>query len=246
MYYMGGKARLARRITETILQATNNRSLLIEPFIGGGWVTAQLASHFDAVKAYDVHEDLVQLWQQGIDRSFEPPKHVSRELYHELKAQTMHSALRGLVGFGMSFGGKWFGGYTGGWNLEEVRSQAKNAPRSYWTPARNGYISKVEAIRPNTTVELKSFYDLEITPDAVVYCDPPYASTTDYTHSFDSERFWCGAEEWSKVSEVFVSEATVRPGWEVLWSIERRRDMRTGDGRMSQELLMYKGPHSGS
>lgn len=137
---MGGKARLARRITETILQATNNRSLLIEPFIGGGWVTAQLASHFDAVKAYDVHEDLVQLWQQGIDRSFEPPEHVSRELYHELKAQTMPSALRGLVGFGMSFGGKWFGGYTGGGNLEEVRSQTKNAQRSYWTPARNGYI----------------------------------------------------------------------------------------------------------
>lgn len=52
----------------------------------------------------------------------------------------------------------------------------------------------------------KDYRDLYIPDDAVVYCDPPYASTADYGGTFDRRAFyaWCRAVR--KLHPVFVSE----------------------------------------
>jgi len=95
---MGGKARIAKQLTTEILAKANSNQLLIEPFIGGGWVTAQLAPHFNTVQAYDLHEDLVLMWQQVLDGTFVPPTETSREEYMFYKNSDVPSALRGFLG----------------------------------------------------------------------------------------------------------------------------------------------------
>ena len=50
----------------------------------------------------------------------------------------------------------------------------------------------------------KSYDEVEILPNSVIYCDPPYIGTNNYINSFDHEKFW----NWVKVQTqpVFVSE----------------------------------------
>ena len=49
-----------------------------------------------------------------------------------------------------------------------------------------------------------SYQDVEIEPDSVVYCDPPYVNTTGYGCEFDHEVFYDWLE--SLVVPVFISE----------------------------------------
>lgn len=57
----------------------------------------------------------------------------------------------------------------------------------------------------------KDYRDLYIPDGAVVYCDPPYASTTGYGGGFDHRAFyaWCGAV--GKSHPLFVSEYWMPP-----------------------------------
>ena len=64
MHYMGGKSRIAKQLTEVILEYAESRDVLIEPFMGAANMTAALAPHFDRVYAYDIHEDLILMWRQ--------------------------------------------------------------------------------------------------------------------------------------------------------------------------------------
>ncbi|MCI0673576.1 MAG: hypothetical protein L0Y64_24260, partial [Myxococcaceae bacterium] len=62
-------------------------------------------------------------------------------------------------------------------------------------------------------------------PGHVVYADPPYLGTARYSMGFDQEDFyaWCEARA-REGAAVLVSEFTNpgRPGWEVVWSMERK------------------------
>ena len=50
----------------------------------------------------------------------------------------------------------------------------------------------------------KSYDEIEILPNSVVYCDPPYKGTTGYLSSFDHDRFWNWVRRQN--NPVFVSE----------------------------------------
>src|SRR5699024_3785535 len=131
MQYMGGKARIARRIVEAILEATPNRTRWVEPFVGGAWVLEHAAPHFQELSAGDVVPDL-QLLYEAVAGGWEPPKTLSRDEYRELKPSTP-SALRAFAGFGCSFGGKWFGGFCG---------DQKNGRRTYQELAQNNLLRR--------------------------------------------------------------------------------------------------------
>lgn len=246
MHYMGGKARIAKQLTTEILAKANSNQLLIEPFIGGGWVTAQLAPHFNTVQAYDLHEDLVLMWQQVLDGTFVPPTETSREEYMFYKNSDVPSALRGFLGFGMSYAGKWFGGYTGGGNSEEIAVKALVKPgsqRDYIGQAGNGLLRKA-AFMGNVEVARSNFFDIEVVPGSVLYCDPPYARTTGYSSGgFDSERFWVRCSEWAEVAQVFVSEENAPADWESIWSKSTLRSVDS-NSQAAVEHLFYRGPES--
>lgn len=212
MQYLGGKSRLSARIANAILVHTSNRTFYAEPFVGGGSIAEKLVPYFAEVEAFDVHEDLILMWQ-ALQVGWVPPQSVSEATYNVLR-KAPPSALRGFVGFGCSWGGKWFGGYArqaGGYNY------AAGAARSVVKIARN--IARARLC-------LLDYRDFEPEAGDVVYCDPPYANVTGYSNSFDNREFWTLMNAWvARDAIVFVSEYNAPDNWQPILEIEKTREM---------------------
>ena len=82
------------------------------------------------------------------------------------------------------------------------------------------------------------FDRLKIPPRSLIYCDPPYAGTTDYKTKFDHSVFWQWCRE--KVKEghtVFVSEYNAPADFVCVWSKNITKNLHTGPGRKTTEKL---------
>ena len=110
MRYVGGKTRIAKWVAEHVSSLTNGHNTYLEPFVGSGATFVKLAPRFQSAIAADDHADLILMWK-ALAAGWDPPEHVSKDEYVALRAAEP-SALRGFVGFGASFSGKWFGGYV--------------------------------------------------------------------------------------------------------------------------------------
>src|ERR1700750_2056717 len=107
---MGGKTRIAKDLARAMLASTSERDVYVEPFVGAGSVAAEMVPFFDGAILSDASPDLIAMWQ-ALQNGWEPPENVTLEEY-EAQRHAPVSALRGFVGYGCSFGGKWFGGYA--------------------------------------------------------------------------------------------------------------------------------------
>lgn len=223
MRYIGGKYRLAKRISETILGREASRLHYVEPFVGGAAVLEKMAPHFAHSDASDMSYDLILMWQ-SLQAGWDPPNVVTEEQYAALR-DAEPSAFRGLVGFGGSFGGKWFGGYARG------GTEADGSPRNHLAESVRSVL-KTRNILDGLDVRFRhgDYRESQIIRDSVVYCDPPYANTQGYksVDAFDSEVFWTVMNEWCDFgASVYVSEYTAPPGWVSLWESEQLTNLKT-------------------
>lgn len=226
MRYPGGKFRQRKQFVPAILSHTPNRQRYLEPFVGGGSMLERMAPHFEQVRASDIHEDLILMYQ-ALKDGWEPPTEVSREDYYEVKATNGPSALRGFIGFGVSFGAKWFGGYA----------EAETAGRS----ARN--LQRVmNSLPEDTRFSLKSFEEWDPQPGTVVYCDPPYRNVGKVygKHSgFPHDEFWALMNEWvARGVHVFVSEYSAPDGWVFITESVQKRTL-AGDFPEARKRNQY-------
>lgn len=178
---------------------SDGRTRWVEPFMGGGSVAEEAARHFTTLTLSDVHPDLILMWQRA-QSGWIPPTIVTEQDYRLYKDSEIPTATRGFVGFAASFGAKWFGGYAR--SRKTTRNYADEGSRSVQQTGR----ALADALIVRRSYELA---DEDVTADTVVYCDPPYESTTSYggTLAFDHERFWRTTREWaSRGALVFVSE----------------------------------------
>lgn len=206
--YQGGKSRVSKDIAQVILNSTTNRERYLEPFIGGGAMAEKMGHHFNECHYSDLHQDLVMMWNAVVNEGWEPPSELTEEEYYSLK-DAEPSPLRAFAGFACSFGGKFFGGYA--------RSKKTHYPS---TGRRSVLRGRAMSGAESTKYTHASYEALEVRPGDVVYCDPPYESTTGYkTGAFDSPRFWAVAQAWAEAgATVFVSEYQAPEGWEEVWS----------------------------
>lgn len=233
MQYMGGKARIARRLVEAILADTDARDVWYEPFVGGGNVMEHAAPHFRRSVGSDSHPDLIMMWQH-VTAGGMIPDFVSRETYQELR-KSEPSAMRGFAGFGASFGGKWFGGYGVSPRDGEVCRQSART------------VNRQAAVFTKHDVRFRCWEFGKITPPvgAVVYCDPPYAGTTKYsTSDFDYDVFYKTLIDWSTDRAVYLSEYAV-PDYvpaTVIWSREKSMPLdKASNNRVAIENLYRIG-----
>lgn len=212
MRYLGGKCRLAKGISEVILGSTISRRRYIEPFVGGGAVAVKMAPHFEQVRLSDTLHDLILMYQ-ALQDGWVPPDEVSEDLHRQLRDQ-FPSALRGFVGLGCSYAGKFFGGYA----------KDSKGTRNYAAEAKRGLLRDMQQLQ-NAVFIISDYRHLNIGDGDVVYCDPPYANTSGYTvGDFDSDAFWSVARGWHKMgAAVFVSEYTAPDDWAPLHSCEHAR-----------------------
>lgn len=208
MQYMGGKARIAKRLTEVMLSMTTERQTYLEPFMGGAWVLAQMAPHFAAPAAGDAMPDLAMMWQ-AVQRGWVPPTEMSRQRWEQLRYESS-SPERAFAGFGCSFGGKWFGGY------------APRPERQYADAAHKNVMRHGDLIR-GVFVEHADYRQWQPGKGTVVYCDPPYEGTTAYggVSEFSSGEFWDTMRWWNYWgATVFVSEYSAPSDWRCVWSVD--------------------------
>ena len=83
----------------------------------------------------------------------------------------------------------------------------------------------------------KDYRELDVKPDDVVYCDPPYIGTHHQYGGFDNETF----ENWylheCPAKEIYISEYTKLPHTEVAFNFGRKQNF-TSLGKRKDELLL--------
>lgn len=230
MQYMGGKAKIAKRLFTAIAEVTPQRAIWFEPFVGGANVIEHAAPMFERCIGMDAHEDLILLWR-ACASGWTPPEFVSREEYQLLR-RAEPSALRGFAGFGASFGGRWFEGY----GVSPRDGELCRA--SYRTVCRQARVLREHQVEFIHT----PFGQRAPEPGSVVYCDPPYHGTKFYSglKPLDYEFFYSTLKVWARDCDVFVSEySDPLVPFEVVWQTERRCSIKksTNESVVTENLF---------
>lgn len=230
MKYMGSKARIAKHILPIILKDRQPGQWYVEPFMGG-------CNTLDKVDnpriGADTHSELVAMYK-ALQDGWMPPDLVTEDDYNGLK-KSGGDHLRGYVGFSMSFGGKWWGGYRRDkpgqhGDMENMVTQSRRS--------KAAAMKQIAALDGCRFVH-SGYLDLDIPPNSIIYCDPPYKGTTAYRGGFDHDTFWSWCETqvaWGH--KVFVSEYQAPEGWECVWHSSLSNTLsRTGVSAAKERLF---------
>ena len=243
MRYMGGKSRISKQIAEILNSDIDKDTPFVSLFCGSCAIESKVQA--DVKILNDKHPYLIAMWQ-ALQNGWMPPDIVTKEEYYRVKANMDENpALTGFVGFGCSFGGKWWGGYAKDKRGDDYCGQAKRGLlRNYAGNAKSTLAKDMSGLKTATFTCL-DYHDVKILDGAVVYCDPPYANTTGYTvGQFDTNEFWDYMRQLSKRCDVYISEESAPDDFECIWSKEKVRTLEKNDnvGRVKVEkLFKYKG-----
>lgn len=179
----------------------------------------------------DKHKYLIALYQ-GLKNGYSLPDDISEQEYRYVKEhQEDDPILSGFVGFGCSFGGKWFGGY----------GRSKN--RSHAAESKRALIRDM-ALLKNAEFICKDYRDVSLPDGCVIYADPPYNNTTGYVNEkFDSNAFWEYAREVSKTHLMFISEQTAPDDFVSIWEKPFTRTLdvnKNNQFKVTEKLFVHK------
>jgi DNA adenine methylase len=231
---MGGKSRLGKYIAKAIMDNTPGGVRFIwEPFCGGFGCTRAL-SKLAPMYCTDINLSVISL-AKAVQAGWCPPEELTEEEYAAARNLPDDDPMKAFVGFGCSFGGKWFGGF------------ARNAKgTNHCAGARRSLLKDFEHA-DRIIFDCLSFFDVKPRtasgPGCVIYCDPPYRGTTKYTHAkeFDHDLFWRLCERWADCGwHVYISEfSTLSSRAVVVWEKQRTLTLRRAENKPVTEKL-YK------
>ncbi len=192
MQYLGGKSKIRKELSKFLESVRLEGQTYFEPFCGGGWVLQEMSGKR---VASDGNKALIAMYL-SLQDGWIPPEFVSEEQYKQVKlVSNINDPLYAFCGFGVSFAGKWWGGYA--------RSSDKVC---YAATSKRSLLKQLPLIRDVEFVQ--GLYNEHSPEGMLIYCDPPYANTTQYGafDGFDHKSFWDKMREWSKCNTVVVSE----------------------------------------
>jgi len=202
MKYLGSKARIADEILPIILRGRGER-YYVEPFCGGCNTLCKVPGKRIGG---DIHAPLIEMWW-ALQRGWEPPDHVSEDLYYEIKYRQdkFPAGLVGYVGF-CSWGGTWFGGYP----RDKLDSQ------DYWKNFKKNVMAQVPLLR-GVEFCCVDYRVLEIPPKSVIYCDPPYLNSMGYKVPFVWHRFLQWLREKKEEGHIVYLSHNTELDFECIW-----------------------------
>ena len=110
MRYLGGKSRISTQLSNVVNTTFGERGerVFVSLFCGSCAIESKVNA--DVKILNDKHPYLIAMWK-ALQNGWIPPDEISKEQYKYIKEHKDEDmALSGFVGFGCSFGGKWFGG----------------------------------------------------------------------------------------------------------------------------------------
>lgn len=197
-----------------------------EPFVGACGVM----QYVEGGKRYgsDACAPMIEMWREA-QRGWEPPEDVSEADYERAKAGDVPAHLQAFIGFGCSFGGKWFGGYAKG--LQAERRQKRE--RNYASNASRGVVRKAARVKDVEFSFADFFTVYPPAPECLIYCDPPFMGTTGFggLPEFDVDRFWDRCRELGGEGHlVLVSEYRAPDDWQTILEVRVKRAKTMGAG----------------
>ncbi len=235
MKYMGSKARIAKYILPIILKNRQKNQWYVEPFVGGANIIDKVDGNRIGV---DNNIYLIEALKLIRDTPNNIPDLITENMYKESKDYN-NKALKGFIGFSMSFGGKWFGGYrrdivgTAGC-IKNMKTQTRRSKENALKQSE-----KLQGVK----LVCCSYNQIIIPKNSIIYCDPPYENTTKYKDKFDHDKFWQWCREKSKEGhKIFISEYNSPDDFESIWEREITCTL-TKDKRSKksiEKLFIYK------
>lgn len=213
---MGSKNRIAKHLLPIMVEAADSAGITtwVEPFVGGGNMIDKVPERFKRI-GYDFNEHTVLAMIDIRDNLGEIPNFVSEEYFSSLKGlppQKITSWVRSACAYGGIFGNVIA---RGGFKKD-------GTPRDYAQEAKRNAIKQSPKIQGVEFIH-SDYKDLDIN-NSLIYCDPPYQSTTGYsTGGFDHKEFfdWCRLMA-AKGNLVFVSEYNAPDDFECVWQGEQK------------------------
>lgn len=206
MKYQGSKRKFIKDFLPILLENRVSNQYYVEPFCG----SASLIGAIENPRiASDINPYLIGLLK-AIQSGWIPPDNISEEEYRDtrLNKEKYPDYWVGYIGFQMSFGGKWFGGYRRdsigkrNYSLESKRDILKQAPT-------------LQGIQFHCC----PYNQLDIPPKSILLLDPPYADTTKYKDGIDYPKFyqWCRDKK-EEGHTLFVCEYNMPEDFVEVWS----------------------------
>lgn len=160
---------------------------------------------------------------------------VTRSQYDHIKnhKEKYEDWFVGYVGFIDSFGGKFFGGFSG---------CTTKVDRDYHKEKAKNLYKQIPLLK-NIKFFLQDYSKIS-TKGSVIYCDPPYnnyKTSCVYNKNFNTEKFFNWCREQSKYNHVFVSESILPNDFEIIWEDKNGKGALTLEKEKSLkvELLGY-------
>jgi len=206
MKYLGGKQKIANQLLDIMLPFRRSGQTWVEPFVGGANVICKVTNP----RIGSDNNPYLIAYYRAIVKGWNPPEIVTEKLYRDIQVnkEKYPPELVAYVGFYLSFGAKWFACFAP--KYSKIRDYPAEAlsEHNYLKHALQGIIWFNNDYR-----------QLEIPPNSLIYCDPPYFQTTKYHSTFYSPAFWLWAKRKKEEGHtVFVSESNAPDDIQKIWS----------------------------
>jgi len=215
MKYMGSKNRIAKHLLPIILKDRKEGQWYVEPFVGG-------ANMIDKVEGNRIGADFNNYVIEALKliRDGYTPKNNSEfteadyaKAAGRYRDGLMLSQLECYALIAFSFGAKWLGGWSRGKN-------SKGDHRDYVSEQHKAS-EKQRPLLQGLELISSSYGKLDIPPQSIVYCDPPYQGTTGYKDKFNHDDFWQWCRDKAKEGHnVFISEYNAPDDFVCVWQQE--------------------------
>ena len=221
MQYFGGKQRISKELSTFLNDNLKNKQPFVDLFCGACNIVSKIDNERLRI-ANDKHKYLIAMWK-SLQQGREMPNSISEEQYKYIRDHKDEDmALTGFVGFGLSYSGKWFGGYC-----------RNKDNRNYCLNAKNSN-NKILPYIMDVDFKCCDYKDVDIPAGAMVYCDIPYKGTTQYDKKevgdFNYDEFYKWVRVNSNKYDIYISEykENVPDDFSIVWECNSKKDIRNG------------------
>lgn len=203
---MGSKNRHSKEIL-SVIPYREDGQWWVEPFVGGANLIDKVGGNR---LGSDSHSYLISLWK-SVSNGWTPPEKITEDEYNHIKnnKSIYPSELVGYIGFALSYGGKWWGGWR-----RDVSGKRDYVAEAY----RNS--EKQFPLLKGVKFVCCEYDELTIPTNSLIYCDPPYRNTTAYSSKlkFNHDKFydWCRKMKCDGHT-IFVSEYNMPEDFKCVW-----------------------------
>lgn len=210
MKYMGSKRRIAKHILPIILKDRAQGQWYVEPFVGGANVIDKVGG---PRVGFDINKYLIACLRELRD-GWIPFDELSEDQYKHIKnsQDKVEPFIVGYVGFQLSFGSKWFGGYC-----------RPNRYHKDYIGEGKREAEKQKPLLSECLFNYSPYHQIKLpSKPCIIYCDPPYQGTTKYKDDFDHDKFWQWCRDKHKEGhKLFISEYQAPDDFKCIWEKEQ-------------------------